>query len=898
VVLAAFATRIRLAVSTLAVVIDPGKANRGAMTARKKYRLLLVAPALVLAFLTLWSLARPTRSKVLPVAERREVVAEISVAVAALEESEYWHRDSRALSDAIDTFERLRDELPDEVLPARNLAIAHLIFFSASDVEKQRVRFGPARDAISALLARGDDDRAAALLWSILLENSKTLAPDERAKRTISMMEQVPSLKDDPFALFAIYRAADGATQPEFERVALDALKRAHAAMPGNLYLLGLMLQEQSFGGDPGLIDTLQSAREVVEPLRRTIEIGSDLDVIQILDAAIEVAKNGESARAITNANILANALRPVEAHRRDANLLDVRPLDLMLFRLSDAFVEANPIDAPIPQPKSVLFMATNLHEALSALPNVRDLQCVDFSLDRAIDWVILHGDRVSVFTGDGKAKLAEFQLAAEMEHVLAADLDYDELECPPAVRKTSYFHADVDLVLYGSGGIVVLENLIDPDTDARSLLPVLQTEGLDEIRSVREATLVDIDHDKDLDLVLVDGTGLRVWLNRGNMDFFEVTEWSTFPDAKSGSVDLFPVDWDRDADLDVIVVGAEFGTGILENMRHGQVRWRRFEGPCQRSRGSGVAVLEADGNVSWDMATVGDSVDVVLTVSPAARDPQAMHHATIAEQKFDAVIAEDVNNDTAVDLVLCRPGGIQVAYGMGDGKFQPPTDLGLSPAGLSAAKLSTAKLTDLNDDGWLDVVVVDNGKVKVFLAVPGEAGHWLKLLAVGQQDNAGYAGQSGIGSLVEIMSGGRYQARVVQNLTTHFGLGEEPRADVVRIVWTNGVPQSVVRPQANQTLIEQMVLKSSCPFIYTWADGEFGFFTDCLWAAPIGLQSADNVMLPSRGWEYLRIPGDRLQVDDGYYRLLLGAGSCPLRVFRENRVFRVKKKGLPRVCW
>jgi tetratricopeptide (TPR) repeat protein len=836
---------------------------------KSKSRLLLaIVPLFVAAVIVaIWYFTRPTVEPGLTKEQRHEIYRRIELSIADLEGGDFNSGDEGlgGLADAIENLEKLRDELPQEILPARNLAIARLLLFSAGDLEKQVIRFEPARDAIMALLARGDDDRAAALLWSIFLNDYKTIDPDERAKRTISMLEKVPSLKDDPFALFALYRAADGAIQPEYESVALDSLKRAHAAMPSNLYLLGLLLQKQSFGGAPGLIDTLQSAREVVEPLRRTIEIGSDLDIIQVLDAAIEGAQNGESAQAITNANILANAIRPVEAHRRDANLLDPHPLDFVLFRLSDSFVAANPVMAPVPTPNPMDFRPTELSEVLNSLVGVRDVKRVDFSLDETADWVILHGERVTVLNNVGQETIAACSISAGMDHLLVADLDYDELKSPKAMRSAEYFHADVDLVLFGSDGVDVLENRMDPTDETRTLVSVPQTQGLDKLTDVREATLVDIDHDKDLDLVLVDGTGFRVWLNRGNMDFFEATEWSTFPDVKSGKVDLFPVDWDRDADLDVIVVGAEFGTGILENMRHGQVRWRRFDDPFPQSQTTGVTVLEADGNVSWDLATVGETVDVVLTASPAARDPQAIESTKLGEQKFAAVIAEDINNDTAVDLVFWHAAGIQVAYGSGDGKFQPPVDLGLS---LSA--VATAKLTDLNDDGWLDVVAVDGGKLKVFSAVPHESGGWLKLNAVGQDDNAGYAGQSGIGSLVEIMSGGRYQARVVQDLTTHFGLGDESHADVVRIVWTNGVPQSVVRPEPNQTLVELMVLKGSCPYIYTWTGDGFEFLTDCLWAAPIGLQMADDVMLPSRSWEYLRIPGERLQVDDGHYRLLL----------------------------
>ncbi len=84
--------------------------------------------------------------------------------------------------------------------------------------------------------------------------------------------------------------------------------------------------------------------------------------------------------------------------------------------------------------------------------------------------------------------------------------------------------------------------------------------------------------------------------------------------------------------------------------------------------------------------------------------------------------------------------------------------------------------------------------------------------------------------------------------------------------MWTNGVPQDIVGLAGNVAICELMVLKGSCPYVYTMADGEFSFFTDCLWAAPIGMQTSDGTIAPTRSWEYLFVPGERLTPHEGSY--------------------------------
>ena len=124
----------------------------------------------------------------------------------------------------------------------------------------------------------------------------------------------------------------------------------------------------------------------------------------------------------------------------------------------------------------------------------------------------------------------------------------------------------------------------------------------------------------------------------------------------------------------------------------------------------------------------------------------------------------------------------------------------------------------------------------------------------MGQEDNKGRCNHDAIGSLVELRSGGWYQAQVVDSPTVHFGLGDHKQAEQVRIVWTNGVPQDLVEIGGNVAICERMTLKGSCPYIYTHG----GRPVPLLHGLPVGCTSRAAVGRGRRGADpRLGIPAD-----------------------------------------
>jgi hypothetical protein len=118
---------------------------------------------------------------------------------------------------------------------------------------------------------------------------------------------------------------------------------------------------------------------------------------------------------------------------------------------------------------------------------------------------------------------------------------------------------------------------------------------------------------------------------------------------------------------------------------------------------------------------------------------------------------------------------------------------------------------------------------------------------------------------------------KTVTEPNIHFGLGNREKVDVVRILWTNGVPQNIFSPGSDQDLIEEQELKGSCPFLYVWDGEKFEFHKDIMWRSalgmPMGIMGGNKTYaFPDASEEYLKIPGEALQLKDHKFQMQITA--------------------------
>ena len=183
----------------------------------------------------------------------------------------------------------------------------------------------------------------------------------------------------------------------------------------------------------------------------------------------------------------------------------------------------------------------------------------------------------------------------------------------------------------------------------------------------------------------------------------------------------------------------------------------------------------------------------------------------------------------------------------------------------------------DVDGDGIHDVFIGDPAGrgVRLLRNDGGNSNLSMQVRLVGLRTGSGKNNDFGIGAKVEVRAAELYQTRVVTSRVTHFGLGPHLKADVVRIEWTNGLPQTVYFPGTDKDVTESEVLKGSCAFLYTWDGKHFRFVTDVMWRSalgmPLGLLGSSTAYAPAgASQEYLRIPGDALQPRNGAYTLQL----------------------------
>ena len=127
---------------------------------------------------------------------------------------------------------------------------------------------------------------------------------------------------------------------------------------------------------------------------------------------------------------------------------------------------------------------------------------------------------------------------------------------------------------------------------------------------------------------------------------------------------------------------------------------------------------------------------------------------------------------------------------------------------------------------------------------------------------------RSGSAARSKCAPGLRYRSKSILSPIVHFGLGEATRADVVRIVWPNGVLQSEFDKPADATVLAEQRLKGSCPWLFAWNGKEMAFVTDLIWRSPLGLRinaqaTADVLMTEDR----VKLRGDQLAPRDGLLR-------------------------------
>ena len=805
---------------------------------------------------------KPVPTPELTAAEFRDLARKAQLAIGNLENREF--------SQADELLNQLLVQLPTEPMAVRNLAISRLLSYAAGVAA-----LGPLESALQRLQQVDPDSEVTHWLMGRMRAKLQESIrdPTQQAEATKQALdafaEALQRAPEQASFWWDIFETGRYARDPALAQRAKHALAQVYRLAPNNFFVLTEWLVAQAHEQDRAVVDTLNHLKHLIPPVATGIQQRAHVNVVQLIDQALEATEAGNWPLVLGRSRQLMSLIRSEEISRSDHRRIELDALEFVLHDFQGAV--AREFKPPPVEPglgPQIDWIPAKADPQLSQLDDVRDVAAADFDLDGVLDLIVLRPKSVEVYSRSESAAAWELMVKAPLANqprgLLVADLDRDTFERKRSTGP-SCFEADSEVVVFGASGIVILENRLRSEEDVRELLPVEQPGKLAELQEVTTATLVDFDHDGDLDLVCATASGLALWSNRDNLTFEDATSWSMLPPAAMAIEWLVAVDWDRDVDTDILLGGRSLKPGYLENIRHGQLRWRSLDTAfSELDFATHLAVGEVDRNASWDLlAARSEGLAVARTTTMSPGVTRHLASELISASGGQSLATLDYDNDGWQDVVLFGETGLSLFHGGPEGEFAAAGRL------MEDRSAQVCRPADLDADGDLDLVVLASGRLSLLTNEGGNRNHWMRLLVRGEaEEKSGRVNHNGLGSTIELKSGGAYQAQVVSTASTHFGLGRQVRADVVRVLFTNGIPQAVIQPEADQVICEKMMLKGSCPYVYTWNGARFEFQTDLLWAAPLGLQLADGVIAPDRPSEYLKIDGSRLRPNDDYYLL------------------------------
>jgi hypothetical protein len=755
------------------------------------------------------------------------------------------------LPEAEEQFERLVELAPDEPLGHANLGLTHLRagrFEEAEDRLRRARRLDPASVDIGLMLA-------------------KLYALTERQEESRELLEEMlGESQGDARVLYALAELEGEAPQGAAAQRQEQRLREVLAVAPANLAVRLRLADALLRRGE---------ADSVIRHLEEVQRIPPDPpeDAAPFLTEALRLLRAGSAAAARA----------PFDRFREAMELTAPYQSSLAAVAWEEGPLVGRPVLTFLPEEPATLRGAQDTATADA-------LRFIDATAEAGLPPAAAGGPAAATVLatgdvdGDGRDDLLTAAAGSPEARLLRAlggafmDVTARSGISLPAGTVDAVF-ADHDndgwldlFVIGGDGRGRLFRNRRDATFE-----DVTSAAGVGEVRGARRAVFVDLDHDGDLDLLLVGEGGSAVYRNNLDGTFADAT--GAFGLGGARATDAAFGDFDADGRVDLLLSGGSAGVLLLRNEGA-----RRFQDATAASGLSGAGV-----------AVVGDvDNDGLLDVLVAG---QAAGGAALWTGRGDGTFAREGSSDTSLRGLVGGPEGelalvdvdndgwLDVIAAGGSGDTGPRLlrneggalvdRAGILPEGATGSALAA---TDADADGDQDLLLggVD-GAVRLLRNDGGNLSRAMRVQLAALGTGSGKNNDFGIGARLELRVGELRQTRVVTEWVTHFGLGPHLKADVLRVEWPNGVPQVLYFPGTDADVLELEQLKGSCAFLYTWDGERFRFVTDVMWRSalgmPLGLMGRSGGTMwasaaPSQ--EYLRIPGDALRPRDGRYVIQL----------------------------
>lgn len=397
-------------------------------------------------------------------------------------------------------------------------------------------------------------------------------------------------------------------------------------------------------------------------------------------------------------------------------------------------------------------------------------------------------------------------------------------------------------------------------------------------------ALFFDYDHDGDLDIFEARNGTNRLYRNNADGTFTDQSQKAGISDENFSSQDATFGDFDEDGDIDLFVINSNADNSLYSNQRQGVMRNVTEQSGLKSGSGSlsvSCGDYDNDGYLDLCVITAGGSNLILYRNLKNGTFERDVRQKVLAGRVKNMTVYDaeflDFNNDGHLDLFIAGEpavkGGTGLLLFLNDGKaiFSDVSDI--LPGDIKTGH--DISVIDYNEDGDLDIVLGGiTGGVFLLRNEGGNAGHFINMKLVGLRTGSAKNNFFGIGAKVELRAGDLYQTKVVTDPNIHFGIGNRSKADVIRITWTNGVPQNMFFPETDQSIVETQMLKGSCPFLYTWDGDEYIFVKDILWRSalgmPLGIMGGEKTTFAfaDASDDYIKIQGEILKPKDGLYSI------------------------------
>jgi len=328
-------------------------------------------------------------------------------------------------------------------------------------------------------------------------------------------------------------------------------------------------------------------------------------------------------------------------------------------------------------------------------------------------------------------------------------------------------------------------------------------------------------------------GQSSRLFRNRGDGTFVDVSRSARIEDATSKSLGVCVFDYNDDGWPDIFVANDTQPNKLYQNNGDGTF--------IERGMIAGIAYNEhgvARGAMGIDAGDYDGSGRESLVIGNFSNEMINLYHNEGELFIDDAPVANignasllvltfgcfffDFDLDGKLDIFAAN-GHVeneinavqrQVTYAQvpllfrntGGGKFEDVAlkvgpDLGKPIVGRGAA------YGDIDNDGdWDILVTTSNGPARLYRNDGGNQNRWIKVKLIGTKSN-----RNGIGARITVKSKSGAQTRTVKSgasycsqseLSAIFGVGNAPQIDVIEVRWPSGTVDRLVNVKPNQVIV------------------------------------------------------------------------------------------------